>query len=87
MNTTDAFSIGIMLRKGEPKRRVSLGFPCVSDAQCMRNDENSRCLRGICDCQPTNKTSNQCTAKTRGCLPNTFQVCVYFIINRLILLT
>lgn len=63
-----------MLRKGEPKRRISLGFPCVSDAQCMRNDENSRCLHGICDCQPNNKTIDQCTAKTRGCLQNTFQV-------------
>lgn len=64
---------GIMLRKGESKRRISLGFPCVSDAQCMRNDENSRCLQGICDCPPNNKTIDQCTAKTRGCLQNTFQ--------------
>jgi hypothetical protein len=66
-------SPGIMLRKGESKRRISLGFPCVSDAQCMRSDENSRCVHGICDCHLTNKTNNQCSAKTRGCLQNTFQ--------------
>lgn len=69
------YFIGIMLRKGDPKRRVSLGFPCVSDAQCMRNDDNARCIRGICDCQLNNKTNNQCSAKSRGCLQNTFQVC------------
>lgn len=66
-----------MLRKGDPKRRLSLGFPCVSDAQCMRSDENSRCLYGICDCQPNNKTSDQCSAKARGCLHNTFQVSLF----------
>lgn len=66
--------LGIMLRKGESKRRISLGFPCVSDAQCMRNDENSRCIQGTCDCQSNNKTNNQCSSKSRGCLQNTFQV-------------
>lgn len=69
---------GIMLRKGDPKRRVSLGFPCISDAQCMRNDENSRCVQGICDCQTNNQTNNHCSAKTRGCLQNTFQVNTFF---------
>lgn len=66
--------LGITLRKGESKRRTSLGFPCINDAQCMRNDENARCINGICDCQSNNKTSDQCSAKSRGCLHNTFQV-------------
>lgn len=68
--------LGITLRKGESKRRVSLGFPCINDAQCMRNDENARCINSICDCQ-SNKTSDQCSAKSRGCLHNTFQVNIF----------
>lgn len=71
------------MRKGEPKTRISLGFPCISDAQCMRNDENSRCVNGICDCQLNNKTSDQCSAKYRGCLQNTFQVSRFGINNNI----
>ncbi|XP_050522547.1 low-density lipoprotein receptor-related protein 1B isoform X2 [Daktulosphaira vitifoliae] len=63
-----------ILRKGDSKKRTSLGYECFNDAQCMQNDVNSRCIQGMCDCQHRNQTNNsQCSAKNRGCLPNTFQ--------------
>ncbi|XP_050434566.1 uncharacterized protein LOC126841865 [Adelges cooleyi] len=65
---------GLLTRKGDSKKRISLGFVCSTDAQCMQNDINSRCIQGVCDCQFSNSTTNlQCSAKNRGCLPNTFQ--------------
>ena len=53
---------------------VSLGYQCVSDLQCQLSDINSRCVLGICDCSYTSNSSDSCTAATRGCRPDTFQV-------------
>ncbi|XP_065199479.1 uncharacterized protein LOC135831137 isoform X2 [Planococcus citri] len=53
---------------------ISLGYTCKNDQQCMRNDNNSRCINGICDCVARRtKLENACSAKNRGCHKGTFQ--------------
>lgn len=53
---------------------ISLGYACKTDQQCMRNDNNSRCLNGVCDCTAKRiRLDNACSAKNRGCHKGTFQ--------------
>lgn len=57
---------------------VSLGYDCTFDSQCMRNDNNSRCINGICDCVARRtRLENTCSARNRGCHKGTFQVNFY----------
>ncbi|KAK6638294.1 hypothetical protein RUM44_008723 [Polyplax serrata] len=51
---------------------VSLGFPCQIDSQCQREDSESRCIQGVCDCVvKSNRTS--CGRENTGCPAETFQ--------------
>lgn len=53
---------------------MSLGLACSSDQQCMGADQNSRCLRGRCDCLHKSNSTSTCSSINTGCLPGTFQV-------------
>lgn len=52
---------------------ASLGNPCLSDAQCQQVDPYTRCLNKKCDCTYRTNSTSACSARNRGCLPNTFQ--------------
>lgn len=59
---------------------ISLGYACKTDQQCMRNDNNSRCMNGVCDCAARRiRLDNACSAKNRGCHKGTFQVIIVSI--------
>ncbi|XP_048479433.1 uncharacterized protein LOC105385378 isoform X2 [Plutella xylostella] len=65
---------------------VSLGMPCLTDAQCQQMDAYSRCANKRCDCAYRTNSTAACSARNRGCLPGTFQcrstgVCIswYFV--------
>ncbi|XP_014207510.1 sortilin-related receptor-like [Copidosoma floridanum] len=67
---------------------VSLGLPCSWDVECQMADRNSRCLDGICECARRGGNGTWCSARQRGCAPNTFQcrgsgACIswYFVCN------
>ncbi|CAB3234526.1 unnamed protein product [Arctia plantaginis] len=52
---------------------TSLGNPCIADEQCQQVDVYSRCLNKKCDCAYRTNSTSACSARNRGCLPNTFQ--------------
>ncbi|EEB10772.1 low-density lipoprotein receptor, putative [Pediculus humanus corporis] len=52
---------------------ISLGFPCTFDSQCQREDTESKCINGICDCVVKNNGTNLCDKDNTGCAPETFQ--------------
>lgn len=51
----------------------SLGMPCVTDSQCQKVDQFTRCLNKRCDCSYRTNSTSDCSARNRGCLPGTFQ--------------
>ncbi|XP_066995608.2 uncharacterized protein ImpE1 [Anabrus simplex] len=75
----DLLAASTVLLTAEPARlrgeesSVSLGLPCVVDAQCQAADNNSRCIQGRCDCARRDNSSNGCSALNRGCHSSTFQ--------------
>lgn len=54
---------------------ISLGYFCKTDLECMKSDNNSRCVNGICDCiARQTRLENSCSARNTGCHKGTFQV-------------
>nr|CAH7722091.1 unnamed protein product [Callosobruchus chinensis] len=64
---------GIRTRVEKSDEGVSLGLPCVTDLQCRLSDAGSKCIEGVCDCIIRTNETKACSARSRGCIPGTFQ--------------
>ncbi|CAH1973521.1 unnamed protein product [Acanthoscelides obtectus] len=64
---------GIRTRVEKSDEGVSLGLPCVTDLQCRLADAGSKCIEGVCDCIIRTNETKACSARSRGCIPGTFQ--------------
>ncbi|KAG5886080.1 hypothetical protein JTB14_018939 [Gonioctena quinquepunctata] len=72
-STQPPTTTGIRTRVENGDEAVSLGLPCVTDLQCRIADSSSRCIEGVCDCLVKTNETRSCSARSRGCIPGTFQ--------------
>lgn len=82
---TSPTTTGPRIRVDDGYGAVSLGLHCVTDLQCRASDPSSRCIEGVCDCIIKSNGTSGCSARNRGCITGTFQVCFVIIVVKILL--